>query len=65
MSSSQRALVSSVPVLLCSGCNAAFWGNVGVLCVTVGIFLGTVFLGRGEARARAQQSNGGAETTSR
>lgn len=63
MSSSQRALCLGAPILLCSGCNAAFWGNLGVLCVTVGIFLGTVFLGRGEARVRSQGS--GAETTSR
>jgi hypothetical protein len=32
--------------LVCAGCNAAFWGNLGVLCVTVAIFLGTVFLSR-------------------
>jgi hypothetical protein len=29
-----------------SGCNGAFWGNVVVLGVTVGIFFGTLSLGR-------------------
>ncbi len=35
-----------------SGCNGIFWGNLGVLCVTVGIFLGTVFLSRNNNSAR-------------
>jgi hypothetical protein len=32
--------------VLVTGCNTVLWGNVGVFCVTVGIFLGTVFLSR-------------------
>ncbi len=36
-----------VLVGLClSGCNAAIWGNMLVLGVTVGIFFGTLALGR-------------------
>jgi hypothetical protein len=35
-----------------SGCNGIFWGNLGVLCVTVAIFLGTVFLSRSNNTAR-------------
>jgi hypothetical protein len=32
--------------LLLNGCSPILWGNLGVLCVTVGIFLGTIFLSR-------------------
>lgn len=39
--------------LLMTGCNAIFWGNLGVLCVTVGIFLGTVFLSRSSTATRS------------
>ncbi len=35
-----------------TGCNGVFWGNLGVLCVTVGIFLGTVFLSRSNSGNR-------------
>jgi hypothetical protein len=31
---------------LLSGCNGALWGNVVVLGVTIGIFFGTLTLGR-------------------
>ena len=43
--------------LLASGCNGVFWGNLGVLCVTVGIFLGTVFLSRSSATRSASRSS--------
>lgn len=33
------------------GCNGAFWGNLVVLAITVGIFFGTLSLGRGQAEA--------------
>ncbi|MFT3927593.1 MAG: hypothetical protein QM778_33985 [Myxococcales bacterium] len=39
-----------------SGCNGIFWGNLGVLCVTVGIFLGTVFLSRNSNARTATRS---------
>jgi hypothetical protein len=39
--------------LLLTGCNAILWGNLGVLCVTVGIFLGTVFLSRSTSATRS------------
>ena len=32
--------------VLC-GCQGVVWGNLAVLAVTVGIFLGTLTLGRG------------------
>lgn len=39
--------------LLMTGCNAILWGNLGVLAVAVGIFLGTVFLSRSSAATRS------------
>jgi len=45
-------LTTCAPFLL-TGCNAIFWGNLGVLCVTVGIFLGTVFLSRTSTATRS------------
>ena len=45
MSALRSGCLLLVPVFA-TGCNTVFWGNLGVLCVTVGIFLGTVFLSR-------------------
>ena len=39
------------------GCNAAFWGNLVVLGVTVGIFFGTLALGRTTATSSAEASS--------
>lgn len=39
-------------LLLTPGCSAILWGNLGVLGVTVGIFLGTVFLSRGSTGSK-------------
>lgn len=56
-----RSGVVLVAPLFASGCNGVFWGNLGVLCVTVGIFLGTVFLTRssksGTSRSSASTSH--------
>lgn len=41
---------------LMGGCNGVFWGNLGVLCVTVAIFLGTVFLTRSGNRQATRTS---------
>ena len=38
------------------GCNGAFWGNVVVLGLTVGIFFGTLSLGR-ERRTEADATS--------
>lgn len=44
--------------LFASGCNGVLWGNLGVLCVTIGIFLGTVFLSRSSSgRSNASRSS--------
>ncbi len=43
--------------LLLTGCNGAFWGNLVVLGITVGIFLATLSLGRSrEATRTADES---------
>lgn len=42
-----RPMLSLLCVLpLASACNGAMWGNLGVLAVSVGIFMGTLSLGR-------------------
>jgi hypothetical protein len=48
-----RSLLALLALVSLSGCNAILWGNIGVLGVTVGIFLGTVFLSRSSAAARS------------
>ena len=49
-------MVAPLFALLLGGCNGVFWGNLGVLCVTIGIFLGTVFLTRSSNRAQRRSS---------
>jgi hypothetical protein len=39
-----RFLVVSALFILMAGCNGAVWGNLAVLGVSVGIFMGTLFL---------------------
>jgi hypothetical protein len=46
------ALVCAAALAL-TGCNAVLWGNIGVLAVAVGIFLGTVFLSRSSTATRS------------
>jgi hypothetical protein len=50
-SGSLRLLPTVCLMLGIAGCNGVFWGNLGVLCVTVAIFLGTVFLTRSGNRS--------------
>jgi hypothetical protein len=38
-----------LPMPLLAGCNGAFWGNLVVVGITVGIFFGTLSLGRAGA----------------
>ncbi len=49
-------LASISSALLLSGCTVALVGNLVVLCVTVGIFVGTLGLGRARAAAEASRS---------
>ncbi len=43
--------------LCLGGCNGAFWGNLLVLGVTVGIFFGTLALGRASAATRSADAS--------
>lgn len=52
MVSLRNAFLITAP-LLSAGCNPAFWGNLGVLGVTIAIFLGTVFLSRSSDGTRS------------
>jgi hypothetical protein len=63
MSVLRSSLFVSAPALLCTGCNPVFWGNLGVLCVTVGIFLGTVFLSRNSEASRTATRSSASSTT--
>lgn len=47
----QGAILAAALAL--TGCNGAFWGNLVVLAVTVGIFFGTLALGRANAATRS------------
>jgi hypothetical protein len=58
-----RSGVSLAVSLVASGCNTVIWGNLGVLCVTVAIFLGTVFLSRA-TRGNQGSSNRSSASTS-
>lgn len=40
-----------------TGCNGAFWGNLVVLGVTVGIFFGTLGLGRASTATRSAEAS--------
>lgn len=44
------------PCLLLAGCDTTLWGNLGVLVVTVGIFFGTLSLGRHAEPSSAEAS---------
>ncbi|HJK91473.1 MAG TPA: hypothetical protein RMH85_32350 [Polyangiaceae bacterium LLY-WYZ-15_(1-7)] len=45
-------LALTLPLLL-AGCQGALWGNLVVLGITVGIFFGTLSLGRSSEAARS------------
>lgn len=57
MSALRSGMLWLAPVFA-TGCNGVFWGNLGVLCVTVAIFLGTVFLTRSSGNRSASRSLG-------
>lgn len=42
----RKVLLLAVASSLVTGCQGAMWGNLAVLLVTVGIFMGTITLGR-------------------
>jgi hypothetical protein len=46
-----------------AGCNAAFWGNLVVLGITVGIFFGTLALGRTTATTSSAEASSSARSS--
>ncbi|MFW6050606.1 MAG: hypothetical protein ACODAU_05500 [Myxococcota bacterium] len=59
-----RTLVMLLLVAPLGGCNGAIWGNLAVLAVTVGIFVGTLSLGRSSAETTRSADGGGGPTAS-
>lgn len=61
-----RALTFLVLSTSLAGCNGAFLGNLVVLAMTVGIFFGTLSLGRSRAEATrsTDQPTAGSSTAS-
>jgi len=51
--------------LALSGCNGAFWGNLLVLGITVGIFFGTLALGRSSAATASAEASTSTQSTGR
>ena len=43
----------AMPFVL-GGCAGAYWGNLAVLCVSFGVFYGTLTLGRTQPASRSQ-----------
>jgi len=41
-----KLAVASSALLLLTGCESAMWGNLAVFAISVGIFMGTLSLGR-------------------
>jgi len=64
--SKTRSVALALPLLFSAGCASlgvpAFWGNLLVLGITVGIFVGTLSLGRS---TEATRSGSASSTTSR
>ena len=62
-----RLTAVAVPALLLGGCHAAFWGNLMVMGVTIGLFFATLALGRSgpptQAPADASRSAGATGTS--
>ncbi len=60
-SSMEVPVTRTIPLALAGlslmGCNGAFWGNLLVLGVTVGIFFGTLALGRASAATRSTDAS--------
>lgn len=52
-----------LPMTLLVGCTGAFWGNIVVLAVTMGIFVGTLSLGRASATRSTERSASASTST--
>lgn len=60
-----RTAAVLVAGLAMTGCNGAFWGNLVVLGITVGIFFGTLALGRTTAAARSADASTSTQSSGR
>jgi hypothetical protein len=60
-----RTIPLALAGLSLMGCNGAFWGNLVVLGVTVGIFFGTLALGRASAATRSASSSASSSSSTR
>ncbi len=56
MKAAQIAVATALPLCL-TGCSGALWGNLLVLGLTVGIFVGTLSLGRRSTEATRSDSS--------
>jgi len=62
----RKSLTLLVPCLIglaLTGCNGAFWGNLMVLGITVGIFFGTLALGRSSAATASAEASTSTQST--
>lgn len=65
MSKTFNLVALSMLGLSLAGCNGAFWGNLLVLGVTVGIFVGTLALGRASAAPRSADASTSTQSSGR
>lgn len=54
----RRSVVGGLLAATLTGCNGAIWGNLSVLLITCGIFLGTLTLGRRAVADRSGPAEG-------
>jgi len=61
MTSTQRPKLTTIVAIaapfLLGGCSGALWGNVVVLAVSAGIFVGTLSLGRRSEATRSAEAS--------
>lgn len=55
--SKTKLVFLAAAALSLTGCNGAFWGNLVVLGITVGIFFGTLSLGRSSAATGSAEAS--------
>ena len=65
MSKTLSLVALTLLALSLGGCNGAFWGNLLVLGVTVGIFFGTLALGRASAATRSADASTSTQSSGR
>jgi hypothetical protein len=56
---------AAIAPIAAAGCSGALLGHCAVLCVTVGIFIGTLSLGRHTSPAAAEPASSAAQTIER